>query len=520
MRLPAPLGVLVLATCIAVPAGARPVITEVCWMGSNSVTSEEWVEIYNAGDEPIATETFVLLQGATARPLPAGTLAPGAFLVLERQGNDAATPLTPPDAVPFSFGQGLTNGGQVLCLCPTGTTTCDAVTCDVANLAGDAWASGNNTAPKRTMERVDPDLDGTLESSWQDGNPSSPGALSPVSPDVQDAGAPADSGPPTLADAGPPATDADAGTSPVDAGVLPLDDAGPVNRPDAGIADAGTSDAGAGTVDAGANAAPVIRVLEPAGPVEGSELTVTWEATDPDPGDTVTVELYWSLDDVGNDGTRFARGLPGGDGSPQTATFDVSTFDVSTFPVARFYILAIARDDSGNAGYAYAPGVVALTPGGGAQASLRVTEPNGVNDDSDDGAAVIAWELTLPPGATGSVSLHLDDNNAGADGVTIQGGLSADADGPRAFRLPLEGVAPGEHWVYAVLDYAGPSGLGQVVAYADAALVVDGAGGCTAQGRFPSSGLLLVATLAILARIRSFPGRPLNDFRRASTRRP
>lgn len=472
------------------PAAANPVITEVAWMGSDAPQSgqyEEWVEIYNAGLTPIDTEEYALIQGATVRPLPVGTLEPGGFLVLERQNYANATPLEPPVAVPFGFGTGLlnapsaTNPDLILCLCPAGTAVCAVDICDVANLEG-GWPAGTSS-PKRTMERIDPALDGALDSSWQTGTPSSPGALSPAPP----------------IDAGPP----DAGASPEDAGA-------PIDGGDA-TEDAGARlDGGVGGADAGFNTAPIITVLEPSSPVTGPQVTVTWMASDPDPTDFVTVDLYWSLDTEGQDGTRFARGLAGGDGAAQSTQFDTNDLSAS-----RVHVLAVARDSRGGTAYAYAPGPVTVVGGSLEPATLRVTEPDGVNDEPSDGAAFIAWELTLPDDSTGTVTLFLNDDGEGEGGIPIQGGLSASADGPRAFRLPLEGLAPGEHHVYAVLDYATRDGRGRVVSYADGTFVVPRTGGCIGQGSMRSSGLLALATLVILSR--SF--RPKTPFPRTRQRR-
>lgn len=429
----------------AASAIARPVITEVGWMGSDASPNDEWVEIFNPDPQPIDTADYVLIEGATAKALPAGTIPDQGFLVLERQAS--STPLEAPDAQLFAFTSGLTNNGETLCLCPVGTTTCDA-SCDVANPGG-AWFAGSNDAPKRSMERVDVALDGAVAGSWQHGSPSSPGAPSAAPP----------------VDAGPP--------------------------PDAGVSDAGPADAG-DLPDAGPNAPPTVSVSEPAGTATGDVVTVVYSASDPDPGDAVSVDLYWSLDGDGQDGVRFARGLPGGAGR----TAELHT---TLLPPGVVHVFALARDTRGEVAFSYAPGVVEIAGAGAGVAILEITEPDGVNDVGDDGALAIAWDVSLPAGGSGTITLFLDDDDEGEDGDPIAGGLSAGPDGPRAFRLPLGDLEPGEHFVYGVLDFSSPGGQGTVSSYAEASVLVPAPGcACTSQGAARAPGLLAVGSLAIL----------------------
>lgn len=428
---------------IAGPATANPVITEVAWMGSDASANDEWIEIFNPDAQPVDASGFVLIEGGTAKALPAVTIPDLGFLVLERQAT--STSLEAPVAQPFSFTSGLTNTGEPICLCPSGVTTCDVAQCDVANPGG-AWFAGSNTVPKKTMERTDPSLPGNVASSWQDGSPSSPGALSPE-----------------VVDAGPS-----------------VDDAGPSN-----------DDAGVIVVDAGPNEPPLVSMSAPSGNVSGGSVQVTYSASDPDEGDAVSVDLYWSPSDSGNDGVRFARGLPGGD--------NLSTsLDTTGIPQGTVHVFAAARDTRGAVSFAYAPGVVSVG-GQGATATLTLTEPDGVNDAEDGEHVDIAWDLTLPAGGSGTVSLFLDDDDRGNDGEPIAGGLSAGPDGPRAYRLALSDLAPGEHHVYGLLEFVSPAGGGTVSSYADAAIQVPGPGcACTSGRESRAERLPAVACLAIL----------------------
>ena len=242
--------------------------------------------------------------------------------------------------------------------------------------------------------------------------------------------------------------------------------------------------------DAGPNDDPSVSVAEPSGTASGATVDVVYSATDDDPGDAVTVDLYWSADTSGQDGVRFARGLPGGTGR-------TTTLDTSTLPVGTWRVFARARDTRGGSAFAYAPGTIAVGEGGLVEPVFEVLEPDGVNDLQDDGAFAVQWRVELPAQASGSVSLFVDDDDRGEDGDPLIGGLSAGADGPRAFRWDpvLTETGPGAAHVYAVLDWSG----GRVADYAPAAVTVAG-DSCSCGQSHPTDARRLLAglTLAIL----------------------
>lgn len=436
---------------LAMSATARPVISEVAWSGdptSNSGT-DEWIEIYNPDADAVCDLSQYVLVGAgtggAALSLPAVGLASNDFFLMQNTANvppvDAAHAAT-------SSSISITDSGEALCLCAAGTAACDA-TCDVVNPAGAAWFAGSSTSgARRTMERLDPTSDGTLDGSWADGAPASPIA-------APFGGAPGTLDACVLVDAGPP---------PVDAGPPPP--------------------------DAGPNDEPSVNVAEPAGTVSGATVDVVYSASDDDPGDAVTVDLYWSGDTSGQDGVRFARGLPGGTGRG-------ATLDTSALPVGTWRIFARARDTRGASAFAYAPGAVEVGEGGLVEPVFELTEPDGVDDAQADGTFAIQWRVELPPGASGSVSLFIDDDEEGEDGDPLIGGLSAGAEGPRAFLWDpdLTETPPGAAFAYAVLDWSG----GRVVARAPAAVTVAGdACACRHAASEHAPRLLAGLTLAIL----------------------
>ncbi|MBI1947270.1 MAG: hypothetical protein HYS27_16365 [Deltaproteobacteria bacterium] len=459
---------------VSASATARPVITEVAWSGdptSNSGT-DEWIEIYNPDAAAICDlSQLVVLGGGTsgaALSLPAVALASNDFFLVQ---NTANVPPTDAAHASVSSSIALTDGGEALCLCPAGTSACDA-TCDVVNPTGGAWFAGSSTSgARRTMERLDPTSDGSLDASWADGAPASPLA-GPFggTPGNLDACSPVDAGPPPV-DGGPP----------VDAGPPPA--------------------------DAGPNDEPSVAVSEPASTVRGATVDVVYSASDDDPGDAVTVDLYWSGDTTGADGVRFARGLPGGAGRS-------ATLDTGTLPVGTWRIFARARDARGASAVAYAPGAVEVGEGGLVEPVFELVEPDGVDDAQPDGTFAIQWRVELPTQATGSVSLFVDDDDEGADGDPLMGGLSAAPEGPRAFLWDpvLTETPPGVAHLYAVLDWSD----GRVIAYAPAPVTV-GADTCACHHAAPNPARRLLAglTLAILL----LPFHRRGGHRRGATQR-
>lgn len=431
------------------PPPPPPLITEVAWMGSASDSGDEWVELYNPGPDAIPDlSRYALLDNGSLSPLPAVELAPGAVLVLE--GRPSATSLEPPAAVQISLS--LTNAGERLRLCPRDPGgDIDEDSCEVANLDR-AWPAGSN-ASKRTMVRVHADLDGSLPSTWvtYPGEPS----------DVTDSGGVGILGTPGVYE--PIVID-----PPDDGGVIE-DDGGVIVNP-----------------DAGPNAPPTLTLLEPSGEVRpDGELTIRYEASDPDGDDTVAVSLFYDRDDGGHDGVEIVRNLPA------TGSF---VWPLHGVPAGSYTVFGVATDDRGEVAYAYAPGrFVVDEGGGGGGAILRVTDPDGVNDVVE-GRITVRWEVSLPEGEDGTISLFYDEDDEGEDGEPIIAGLpvrtSEGEEGPRAFLWDPADVPPGAYAVYAVLDWTG----GSVSAYSS--FVTVGGGGCTCETTDASSGPSLFALAA------------------------
>ena len=243
--------------------------------------------------------------------------------------------------------------------------------------------------------------------------------------------------------------------------------------------DAGPMQSDAGLVppsyDAGPNAAPSLEMTAPAADVSSEGFAeIIYSADDPDGNDSLEVSLYYDLDGAGYDGVRIASGLPAG----AAQTYRWRTQGV---PAGTYRIFGVARDVRGESAYAYAPGAVQV--GGGVStdsASIRLLEPDGVNDARNDGSVLIRWQVDMPPDAEGTVSLFYDQDAAGEDGLPILASIpvrgEAGAPGPREYLWQPTGLPQGKYTVYAVLDWT----RGQSSAYS-AYVNISGGESCAAS---------------------------------------
>ncbi len=149
------------------------VIHELAWMGTTYSTSDEWIELHNAGDSAVdlAGWSLVAADGTPTIPL-AGSIEAGGYFLLERT-DDGSVPGVPADQI---YTGALENTGEVLELRDGASGLIDGV---------DAWHAGDNTL-KATMSRVPGAADGNDPASWftsttpYDGGYGSPKAPNPL----------------------------------------------------------------------------------------------------------------------------------------------------------------------------------------------------------------------------------------------------------------------------------------------------------------------------------------------------
>ncbi|KKT58946.1 hypothetical protein A3I36_02160 [Candidatus Giovannonibacteria bacterium RIFCSPLOWO2_02_FULL_45_28] len=146
----------------------RPVvINEVAWAGTKADGNDEWIELYNHTSSAISLDGWALYAEADSRPniLLAGEIKPYDYFLLERKDDDAVSDI----AADLIYGNdgpdwALNNSGEALALARASTTIDRAVLC------GNKWCGGYAGADRASMERIDPDIDGTDLANWGSAN--------------------------------------------------------------------------------------------------------------------------------------------------------------------------------------------------------------------------------------------------------------------------------------------------------------------------------------------------------------
>jgi len=166
------LGVLavVLALC-GWSAVGQVMINEIAWAGTAASANDEWIELYNAGEEPVDLSGWTLVIGesvihfgeATDATLEVrdASIDAGGYLLLERTDDTTISDIE----ADIIYKGGLSNGGEDIFLVDsTGETV------DEALFAESGWpggSGGDGDPPYQTLEKIHPVVDG-LEwaSNW------------------------------------------------------------------------------------------------------------------------------------------------------------------------------------------------------------------------------------------------------------------------------------------------------------------------------------------------------------------
>ena len=140
---PSPTNVPVVPTDAATFQPSSILISEVAWAGTLASAHDEWVELYNPGEESINLGGWVLTDNADIHVRLGMIVAPYSFVLLERT-DDSTVANIPADQI---YSGSLRNSGDTLFLLdPAG------IIIDSANAAGGAWPARDNST-KATMER-------------------------------------------------------------------------------------------------------------------------------------------------------------------------------------------------------------------------------------------------------------------------------------------------------------------------------------------------------------------------------
>jgi hypothetical protein len=118
-------------------------INEVAWAGTLASTSDEWIELWNPGPDPIPLDEWTLTDGGDITVSLTGEVAGFGFYLLERTDDQTVSDL----AADRVYTGSLNNGGETLKLLdPSG------VVIDTANASGGGWPAGDPSA-RASMER-------------------------------------------------------------------------------------------------------------------------------------------------------------------------------------------------------------------------------------------------------------------------------------------------------------------------------------------------------------------------------
>lgn len=133
------------------------VINEIAWMGTINSANDEWIELYNNTENLINLDGWQLLtQDGTPKINLSGTIPANGFYLLERT-DDNTVPAISADKI---YTGALGNSGEALELYDNFGNLIDRVD----NSSG--WLAGDNKT-KQTMERKNPQLEGSNLDNWQ-----------------------------------------------------------------------------------------------------------------------------------------------------------------------------------------------------------------------------------------------------------------------------------------------------------------------------------------------------------------
>jgi hypothetical protein len=137
------------------------VINEIGWMGTAASDTDEWLELYNASDNPVDLTGWSLkaVDGTPSITLN-GTVAAHGFFLLERTDDNTISDCPANQIYTGALG----NSGEFLQLVDQALNVVDQLDCSAGG-----WFGGSNS-PKVSMERKHPALDGNLPSNWASNN--------------------------------------------------------------------------------------------------------------------------------------------------------------------------------------------------------------------------------------------------------------------------------------------------------------------------------------------------------------
>lgn len=142
--------ILLFFTLFFVPffASAEIYFSEIAWMGTNDSANEEWIEIYNSGEETSLSGWKIFeASGGTQVIALSGSIASGQYLSVCRTTPSVPSPLSGGCDINGSFGgSGLNNAGENLTLVGSSGSVVDEIN------ASSGWPAGDSST-KETMQK-------------------------------------------------------------------------------------------------------------------------------------------------------------------------------------------------------------------------------------------------------------------------------------------------------------------------------------------------------------------------------
>ena len=136
-------------------AFAQIVINEIAWMGTMESANDEWIELFNMGDEVDLTDWMLVTDDESISITLSGVLSSGEYLLLERT-DDTSVPQESADMI---YSGGLPNTGKTLIVKDSSGLEIDRV------VGGENWETiGGNNTTKHTAQRQN-------DNSWITGEP-------------------------------------------------------------------------------------------------------------------------------------------------------------------------------------------------------------------------------------------------------------------------------------------------------------------------------------------------------------
>lgn len=173
---------------------------------------------------------------------------------------------------------------------------------------------------------------------------------------------------------------------------------------------------------------------------EGSSYNITYTLTDPD--SVATVTFYYETDGNGSGGTAVTGCGSKPEGTNATCSFNTSVLSTGT----AYYIYGVTSGEAVN------PSVTVVSSGTitpNDAPTLSISQPDGVSDSINIGAAYnITYSLTDADNVV-AVAFYYDTNNSGLDGNAISGACATAAEGTNVTcAWDTTGMAAGSYYIY------------------------------------------------------------------------